>query len=195
MQTTEEAEALLAGGGSQIEALLGERLYSRTGEPLEEVVGSLLRRGHATLSVAESLTGGMVGERITGIAGAPSISWVASSTYTDAMKASLLGVPERCCPEHTAVSEPVAIAMAEGARRITGSTYGLSLTGYAGPGGDSGSRFYGAGNTPAVGGGPVAFQCGPAPDPHHRHEHGAGSVTPPAAIRHSVGRDCQSRAG
>lgn len=135
-KTADEAEALLAEVGSQIEPLIGERLYSRCGEPLEEVVGKRLRDRAATLSVAESATGGMIGERITEIAGSSEYFLGGFLTYTDEMKIHLLGVPPGLIQEHTAVSEPVAKAMAEGARRLTGSTYGLSITGYAGPGGD-----------------------------------------------------------
>lgn len=132
----EEAEALLQEVAAQIEPLLGERLYSRNGEPLEEVVGNLLRDRQATLAVAESATGGMIGDRITSIAGSSDYFVGGFLTYTDEMKIKLLGVPEAMIAEHTAVSESVAIAMAEGARRNTGATYALSVTGYAGPGGD-----------------------------------------------------------
>ena len=132
----EEAEALLQEVASQIEPLLGERLYSRKGEPLEEVVGNLLRERKATLAVAESATGGMIGERITAIPGSSDYFLGGFLTYTNEMKTRLCGVPEALLAEHTAVSEPVAIAMAEGARRNTGATYAVSVTGYAGPGGD-----------------------------------------------------------
>jgi nicotinamide-nucleotide amidase len=135
-QTAAEAEALLEEVGSQVEALIGDRLYAKNGEPLEQIVGQLLMARGAHLSVAESATGGMLGERITGIAGASSYFAGGFLTYTDAMKIKLLGVQAEMLEKHTAVSEPVAIAMAEGARRNTGSEYALSVTGYAGPDGD-----------------------------------------------------------
>jgi nicotinamide-nucleotide amidase len=135
-QTGAEAEALLEEVGSQLEALIGDRLYARNGEPLEQIVGQLLLAQGAHLSVAESATGGMLGERITSIAGASSYFAGGFLTYTDAMKIKLLGVPAEMLAEHTAVSEPVAIAMAEGARRNTESEWALSVTGYAGPDGD-----------------------------------------------------------
>ena len=135
-QTGAEAEALLEEVGSQVEALIGDRLYARNGEPLEQIVGQLLLAQGAHLSVAESATGGMLGERITSIAGASSYFAGGFLTYTDAMKIKLLGVPAEMLAEHTAVSEPVAIAMAEGARRNTESEWALSVTGYAGPDGD-----------------------------------------------------------
>lgn len=134
--TAAEAEALLEEVGSQIEPLIGDRLYSNNGEPLEQVVGQLLRARGAHLAVAESATGGMLGERITGVAGSSDYFLGGFLTYTDAIKSKLLGVDETMLLESTAVSEPVAIAMAEGARRNTGAEYGLSVTGYAGPNGD-----------------------------------------------------------
>lgn len=133
--TVEEAEALLDEVGPQLELLLGERCYTKTGEPLEVVVGSLLRTRGETLVVAESATGGMLAERITSAAGASDYFRGGFLTYTDDMKAMLLGVDPALLREHTAVSEPVAKAMAAGARERTGSTWALSVTGYAGPDG------------------------------------------------------------
>jgi nicotinamide-nucleotide amidase len=116
--------------------LVGERLYAHKGEPLEEVVGRLLRNRGAHVSVAESATGGMLGERFTDVPGSSDYFLGGFLTYTDRMKSKLLGVPEELIRQHTAVSEAVAQAMAEGARRNTGAEYALSTTGYAGPDGD-----------------------------------------------------------
>jgi nicotinamide-nucleotide amidase len=134
--TEQEAESLLADLGGQIEALLGDRIYSTNGDPMEKVIGGLLRAQSASLSVAESLTGGMVGMRITSVAGASDYFRGGFLTYTDEMKCTQLGVPREVLKTQTAVSEPVAAAMADGARSRTGSTYALSLTGSAGPGGE-----------------------------------------------------------
>ena len=143
-QTAEEAERLLAELGSQIEPLLGERIYSNAGEPLEKVVGQLLVARGAHLAVAESVTGGMLGQRITSVKGSSDYFPGGFLTYTNDMKSALLGVPGLMLREHTAVSEPVAIAMAEGAQRLTGAEYALSITGYAEPGdGQSGLVFIG----------------------------------------------------
>jgi nicotinamide-nucleotide amidase len=131
--TAEEAEKLLAQIGDPIEQLLGDRIYSRQGESLEELVGKLLLERGETLSVAESLTGGMVGERITAVAGSAKYFAGGLVVYNDAMKHALLGVDEELIKTHTAVSEEVARAMAEGARARTGSTYAISTTGEAGP--------------------------------------------------------------
>ena len=130
-----EAEALLAELGARIESLLGDRIYSKTGEPLEAVVGRQLRAAGATLSVAESCTGGLLAERITSVAGCSDFFNGGFISYTNRMKIAMLGVDAQVIEEHGAVSEPVAEAMASGARLRTGSTYALSITGVAGPAG------------------------------------------------------------
>jgi nicotinamide-nucleotide amidase len=133
--SAEEAETLLEQIAPKIEELLGDRIYSRTGESLETVVGQLLRERGATLAVAESCTGGLLGARITDVPGSSDYFAGGFLTYNDRMKTELLNVPAGLLAEHTAVSAPVAIAMAEGARARTGSTHALSVTGIAGPNG------------------------------------------------------------
>jgi nicotinamide-nucleotide amidase len=129
----EEAERLLAEVGPPIEELLGDRIYSRNGDPLEVVAGCLLRDRGATLSVAESCTGGMLGERITSVAGSSDYFLGGFLVYADQMKIEMLGVEPELLTRHTSVSEEAARAMAEGARSRTGSTYAISVTGEAGP--------------------------------------------------------------
>jgi len=131
--TEAEADALLAEVAGPIELLLGDRVYSRNGDPLESVVGDLLRQQHATVAVAESCTGGMLGERFTSVAGSSEYFVGGFITYTNEMKVEMLGVAPELLAEHGPVSKPVAEAMAAGARRRTGSTYALSITGIAGP--------------------------------------------------------------
>ena len=131
--TAEEADALLAEVAPPIETLLGDRIYSRNGELLEGVVGNQLRARGATLAVAESCTGGMVAQRITSIAGCSDYFVGGFLVYTDRLKTELLGVDPALIEKHTAVSEEVARAMAEGTRSRTGATYALSVTGEAGP--------------------------------------------------------------
>jgi len=130
-----QAEKLLEEVASQIEPLLGDRIYSRNGDSLEAVVGRLLRERKAHLSVAESATGGLLGGRITSVAGSSDYFVGGFLTYTDQMKTELLGVPADLIQEHSAVSEAVAKAMAQGAQKRTHSDYALSITGYAGPDG------------------------------------------------------------
>ena len=103
-----------------IEQLLGDRLYSRNGDPLEVVVGHLLRDRRATVSVAESCTGGMLGERLTSVPGSSDYFVGGCITYANAMKVELLGVPPEVLERHGAVSQETAEAMATGARRRTG---------------------------------------------------------------------------
>ena len=135
--TAHEAEALLAEVGPPIEALLGDRIYSRTGETMDEICGRLLRERGARLCVAESATGGLLGSRLTANVGSSDYFDGGFLTYSDRMKTELLGVDPAMLAAHTAVSEPVAIAMAQGARQRVGSDYALSITGEAGP--ESGS--------------------------------------------------------
>jgi nicotinamide-nucleotide amidase len=129
-----KALALLAEVAAPIEQLLGDRIYSRNGDPMEVVIGELLRQEHSTLSVAESCTGGLLAERITSVPGSSDYFLGGLVTYTRRMKMDLLGVAESVLEATGAVSKETAEAMADGARRVTGSTYALSVTGVAGPG-------------------------------------------------------------
>lgn len=129
----EDADAFLARVAGPIEQLLGDRVYSRNGDPLEVVVGQMLKQAGATVSVAESATGGMLGERFTSVPGSSAYFAGGFIAYTNAMKVELLGVPPEILEQHGAVSAQTAEAMAAGARRRTNSTYALSITGAAGP--------------------------------------------------------------
>ena len=131
--TAEEAERVLAEVGDPIADLLGPRLYSRNGESLEQVLGEMLRRRGATVAIAESCTGGMVGERITSVAGSSDYFLGGFLVYSDRMKSELLGVDPELIARHTSVSEEVAVAMAEGARVRTGASLAIATTGEAGP--------------------------------------------------------------
>ncbi len=131
--TEGETMQLLAEVGGKIDAVLGDRIYSRNGDPLEAVVGKKLLSQRATLAVAESATGGGLAERITSIPG--SSSWFVGGfiAYTKRMKIELLGVPADILDRLGAVSAETAEAMAMGARRRTGATWAVSITGNAGP--------------------------------------------------------------
>lgn len=130
-----EADALLAKVTGPIAELLGDHCYSRTGEPLEVVVGELLRERGATVSVAESCTGGMLGERFTTTPGSSDYFLGGFITYSNALKIELLGVPAEVLGRVGAVSQETAEAMAIGARERTGATYAVAITGIAGPDG------------------------------------------------------------
>jgi len=138
--TLAQADALLREVGNPIAKLLGDRVYSEDAdESLEMVIGCLLRKRHATVSTAESCTGGMLAARLTDRGGSSDFFTAGYVTYTNREKRELLGVPNELIEKHSAVSEPVAAAMAEGAKRRSGTTYALSTTGYAGP--DGGTDF------------------------------------------------------
>jgi nicotinamide-nucleotide amidase len=131
--TEGETMQLLAEVGGKIDAVLGDRIYSRNGDPLEAVVGKQLLTQRATLAVAESATGGGLAERITSIPG--SSSWFVGGliAYTKRMKTELLGVSADILDRLGTVSADTAEAMAMGARRRTGATWAVSITGNAGP--------------------------------------------------------------
>jgi len=131
--TAEAADALAGELGEKILAELGERVYSTNGDPLETVVGQVLRARGATLAVAESCTAGLLGGRITEAPGASAWFLGGFQVYGTAMKTRLLGLDEKRVAEHGVVSEAIAIAMADSARDRTGATYALSVTGEAGP--------------------------------------------------------------
>lgn len=122
-------EPLLA----QVRTILGDHIYGEDVGSLEEVVVRLLREKKLTLSAAESCTGGLIAKRLTDIPGASAAFCGGVVSYTNEVKHAVLGVPQDLLDEYGAVSEPVARAMAEGARRITGAALALSVTGVAGP--------------------------------------------------------------
>lgn len=136
--TTEERRARLALMSSRLKELAGDAVFSDREETgLAAVVGELLRASGATLTVAESCTGGLLAERITAVPGSSDYFLGGVVTYSNVWKTRMLGVPESLLAEHGAVSEAVARAMAEGARRNFAADYSLSITGVAGPGGGS----------------------------------------------------------
>lgn len=116
---------------------LGDNVFSRQDESLEEVVIKLLTRNKKTLAVAESCTGGFLAHRITNIPGASAAFLAGYVTYSNEAKEKMLGVDPKLISTHGAVSEEVARAMAEGARQRASASFGLSTTGIAGPSGGS----------------------------------------------------------
>src|SRR6202140_4151135 len=102
--TEAEAAALLAEVAGPIDLLLGDRIYSRNGEPLEVIVGEILKKHHATLSVAESMTAGWLAQRITSVPGSSNYFLGGFIAYSRKMKSELLGVSEEILEEHGAVS-------------------------------------------------------------------------------------------
>ncbi|MGE0883898.1 MAG: competence/damage-inducible protein A [Blastocatellales bacterium] len=130
-----EANRLLGELAGQLDEVLGEYIFSRRDETLEQVVGDLLRWRGYSLATAESCTGGLLAGRITEVAGSSEYFLEGVVTYSNEAKMRMLGVPKEMLEEHGAVSEPVACAMASGVRKLTDSTFGIGVTGIAGPGG------------------------------------------------------------
>jgi nicotinamide-nucleotide amidase len=127
------APAGIARLEQEIAAALGPHLFGRDEETMEEVVGRLLAAAGATVATAESLTGGLVGARLTAVAGASAYFRGGAVCYSDGAKRSVLGVAQATLAAHTAVSEPVAQEMARGARTLFEADWGVAATGYAGP--------------------------------------------------------------
>lgn len=119
----------------ELAAALGPDVFSQDGRSLEEVVGEILReRGH-TIAAAESCTGGLFMSRLTDVPGSSAYVLAGVVTYSNAAKTTLAGVPPELIDAHGAVSEPVAVAMADGIRARTGAGLGIGISGIAGPGG------------------------------------------------------------
>jgi nicotinamide-nucleotide amidase len=119
----------------QIEAELGDFVFSDNGDSMEQIVGYYLQMRNATLAVAESCTGGLVGERITSISGSSRYFAGGAIVYSNQLKTTLSGVSAELIAQHGAVSHAVAAALAEGIRQRCGATLGLGVTGVAGPNG------------------------------------------------------------
>lgn len=143
----------LKAASKEVFRRLGPYIFSE-GASMEEAVGELLRLEKAKITLAESCTGGMIGQMLTAVPGSSDYFDRSFVTYTNTSKRDVLGVSEAVLNEHGAVSEQCAREMADGARRISGSRFALSATGIAGPTGGSpqkpvGTVFVGL-STPSV---------------------------------------------
>ena len=136
----EAADALLLPVERELRVRAGLACYGVDGQSLAEVVLELLRRRGDTLAVAESCTGGGLGAALAAVPGASDVFLGGVIAYANTVKQALLGVPADTLASHGAVSDPVAIAMAEGARRATGARWSIAVTGIAGPGGGSAEK-------------------------------------------------------
>ncbi|MCU0255728.1 MAG: competence/damage-inducible protein A [Vicinamibacterales bacterium] len=133
----DDARARLSGAAEELAALFGDDVFSTDGRPLEEVVGRLLRDRGWRVGVAESCTGGLISARLTDVAGSSDYVGFNAVCYSNAAKTEVLGVPAALIGAHGAVSEPVALAMADGIRRRASCEIGIGVTGIAGPAGGS----------------------------------------------------------
>jgi len=119
------------------ELALTDRIFSQDGSSLEEVVANILTMNSATISAAESCTGGLLAQRLTSIPGSSSYFLGGMVCYSNELKTAWADVPPEILKSKGAVSSEVAIALADGIRRRVGSTLGVGITGVAGPSGGS----------------------------------------------------------
>jgi nicotinamide-nucleotide amidase len=131
--SADEAQSRLEAAVAALAGALGSDLYSTDGRQLEDVVGDLLVAQGATVAVAESCTGGLLSSRLTDVSGSSAYVRFNAVCYSNEAKTRWLGVDEAALREHGAVSEPVALAMADGIRQAAGATIGVGVTGVAGP--------------------------------------------------------------
>ena len=130
-----EADRRLDHAAETLNAAFPDAIYGEGDADLAAVVLDACRTRGLTIGVGESCTGGMLGERLTAVAGASDVFMGGVIAYANAIKSGLLGVPAGMIREHGAVSEQVARAMASGARDRTGAEIGVGVTGIAGPDG------------------------------------------------------------
>ena len=133
--SAEAAAARLDGAASQLVDVLGADVVSTDGRVIEDVLGQLLRERKWHVAVAESCTGGMISARLTDVAGSSDYVRLNAVCYSNEAKTSVLGVPAAVLADHGAVSEDVAVAMADGIRARADAEIGIGVTGIAGPGG------------------------------------------------------------
>ena len=126
---------LLIRAEKKIRERLGMHIFGRGRESMEEVVGKLLARKKATVAVAESCTGGYIVHRLTDIPGSSRYVERGFICYSDLSKRELLGVKKSTLKKYGAVSQECALEMARGAKLRARTTYGVSVTGIAGPSG------------------------------------------------------------
>lgn len=123
-----------------IEEELGDLVFSDNGDSMEQIVGYYLQMRGATLSVAESCTGGLLAERLTSIPGSSRYFLGGAVVYSNDLKTAFADVPSDIIQAHGAVSKETAAALAEGIRKRCGTTFGLGITGIAGPGGGTSEK-------------------------------------------------------
>lgn len=134
--TKEEAEAMIAPWVQRVRDEIGIFAYGVDSKNIQSYAMQSLIRSGKTISVAESCTGGLVGDLMTNTSGASGVFLGGVIVYTDEMKQKLLGVDEACLERYGAVSRETAVQMAEKCRTRLGTDLAISLTGLAGPGDD-----------------------------------------------------------
>ena len=122
---------------AQVRSIFGDAIFAEGKDELAPLVVAQLTRRGERVAVAESCTGGLVAELLTRVPGASNVFDLGVVAYANVAKAGVVGVPEELLAAHGAVSEPVARALAEGIRRAGGASWGIGITGIAGPSGGS----------------------------------------------------------
>ncbi|MEO0647807.1 MAG: competence/damage-inducible protein A [Cyanobacteria bacterium J06650_10] len=136
----EAANALIDPVADEIRQLTGLACYGKDTDTMAEVVGQLLRAKGQTLSVAESCTGGGLGQLLTAVPGSSDYFWGGVISYDNQVKAGVLGVDPAILAQKGAVSAEVAEMMADGVRDRLNTDWALSITGIAGPGGGTSEK-------------------------------------------------------
>lgn len=131
--TADQADVVLAPLVDAARAALGDAVFGRDADSLAAVVVAGLRAAGRTVAVAESLTAGLVGAALTDLPGSSDVFRGGVQVYAPDLKASLAGVPDDVLAEHGTVSAATAEALARGVRTRLAASYGLALTGVAGP--------------------------------------------------------------
>lgn len=126
-------DEVLEAAVRRVVIVIGADVYSTDGRTLERVVGDLLVQHGLRIAAAESCTGGLITSRLTDVPGSSRYVDQSVITYSNEAKTELLGVPTDLLAAHGAVSEPVALAMAEGIRTRARADVGIGVTGIAGP--------------------------------------------------------------
>jgi len=134
------AEALLQPVEQELRQRTGDACFGSDADSLASVVLALLRQRGQTLAVAESCTGGGIGAALAAVPGASDGFLGGVIAYANAVKQAVLGVPLELLERHGAVSDAVALAMAQGVRQLTGATWAIAVTGIAGPGGGTAEK-------------------------------------------------------
>ncbi len=130
---SKETTAQLDAAEKLLREKIDHHIFAVDDETLEGNIGDLLKKKKGTLAVAESCTGGLIGNRLTNVSGSSEYFLEGAATYSNEAKQIRLGVDPALIEAHGAVSEEVATAMAEGIRQKSGSDFGLAVTGIAGP--------------------------------------------------------------
>lgn len=133
--TQKEGEEELEKYSASLKKILGDAVYGEGETNPQTVAGELLLERNATISTAESCTGGYIAHLLTEIAGSSRYFWGSVVSYDNSVKINTLGVDQKTIEKHGVVSKEVVAQMAEGVRKKLGTTYSIATSGIAGPGG------------------------------------------------------------